>query len=227
MKFIILSIFASLASAVSFTNSAGDFADIEVGKPFEISWTDAQGPVTVTLKSGPSDNLVDVSTITCEFPLRCLDRWLPPIQDPSANGSTAGETGDSFTWTPPSDLSEGTRYAFEITDGGEVNYSEQFLVAGGGAAPSSTGSATATGTESSAYSTTAPSTTSTGSITSTATTASVTATSSGNSTASATLTTSSTNSTLTRTSSAETSSAGRSTTLSSSPHPNLSSKSSC
>ena len=69
MKFIISSILlAGLASAkVALTNSAGDFADVEAGKPFEITWTDAQGPVTVTLKRGPSDNLSTVSTITCKF----------------------------------------------------------------------------------------------------------------------------------------------------------------
>lgn len=78
MKFIISSILlAGLASAkVALTNSAGDFADVEAGKPFEITWTDAQGPVTVTLKRGPSDNLSTVSTITCKFPTHQLDQRL-------------------------------------------------------------------------------------------------------------------------------------------------------
>ena len=78
MKFIISSILlAGLASAkVALTNSAGDFADVEAGKPFEITWTDAQGPVTITLKTGPSDNLSTVSTITCKFSLRQLNPCL-------------------------------------------------------------------------------------------------------------------------------------------------------
>lgn len=63
MKFIVSSIaLASLASAkVALTNS--DFSDIEAGKPFEITWAEATGPVTITLKSGASDNLSDVAQI--------------------------------------------------------------------------------------------------------------------------------------------------------------------
>lgn len=67
MKFIISSlVLAGVACAtVALTNS--DFSDIEAGTPFEITWADAEGPVTVTLKSGPSDNLQDVAQITCEI----------------------------------------------------------------------------------------------------------------------------------------------------------------
>ena len=67
MKFIVSSlVLAGMAYAkVALTNS--DFSDIEAGSPFEITWADAVGPVTITLKSGPSDNLADVAQITCGF----------------------------------------------------------------------------------------------------------------------------------------------------------------
>ncbi|EMR65830.1 putative extracellular matrix protein [Eutypa lata UCREL1] len=68
MKFIVSSlVLAGMAYAkVALTNS--DFSDIEAGSPFEITWADAVGPVTITLKSGPSDNLADVAQITCGRP---------------------------------------------------------------------------------------------------------------------------------------------------------------
>lgn len=67
MKFIISSIIlAGMAYAnVALTNS--DFSGIEAGKPFEITWTGANAPVTITLKTGPSDNLSDVAEITGEL----------------------------------------------------------------------------------------------------------------------------------------------------------------
>lgn len=55
--------FAALAQAVSLTNS--DFT-IRAGQPFTITWTDAQGPVTITLKNGDSNNLQTVAPITCK-----------------------------------------------------------------------------------------------------------------------------------------------------------------
>lgn len=112
MKFIVSSlIFAGLAYAqVAFTNS--DFSEIEAGTPFEITWAEATGPVTITLKTGPSDNLETVTTIA------------------------SNQSGESFSWTPSATLSPGEQYALEITDGTDVNYSVQFTV-GGGSAPSS------------------------------------------------------------------------------------------
>ncbi|KAI0842843.1 Ser-Thr-rich glycosyl-phosphatidyl-inositol-anchored membrane family-domain-containing protein [Hypoxylon sp. FL0890] len=108
MKFTIFaSILAALpAWAVTITNS--NFDNIEVGKPFEITWSGATGPVTLTLKDGSSDNLQTVGEIT------------------------SGQTGESYTWVPDSSLSTGT-YALEINDGTDVNYSKQFDVEGGSA----------------------------------------------------------------------------------------------
>ncbi|RYP76148.1 hypothetical protein DL771_001972 [Monosporascus sp. 5C6A] len=113
MKFTISSIvFAGLATArVILTNS--DFSDITAGEPFTITWSDATGPVTLTLKDGPADDLSTVSVIT------------------------SGQTGESFTWTPSESLPSGT-YALEISDGSDINYSSQFEVSGGAASGSST-----------------------------------------------------------------------------------------
>ncbi|WYZ34832.1 hypothetical protein EsH8_I_001108 [Colletotrichum jinshuiense] len=91
--------FAALAQAVQLTNS--DF-NIQAGQPFEITWSDAQGPVTLNLKNGPSTDLKTVSVIA------------------------SGQTGTSFTWTPSTTLPT-DQYAIEITDSsGTPNYSGQF-----------------------------------------------------------------------------------------------------
>ena len=55
----------SVVNAVVITNS--NFNGIETGKAFEITWSDAVGPVSLTLKDGPSDNLKTVSELTCKF----------------------------------------------------------------------------------------------------------------------------------------------------------------
>ncbi|KAK1981292.1 Ser-Thr-rich glycosyl-phosphatidyl-inositol-anchored membrane family-domain-containing protein [Colletotrichum cereale] len=122
--------FAALAQAVQLTNS--NF-NVEAGKPFTITWSDAQGPVTLTLKNGPSTNLVTVQSIA------------------------TGQSGTSFTWTPSSTLPS-DQYAIEISDtsGGPPNYSAQFSLATDVTASASV-SATAT-TAASGTTTAAPST---------------------------------------------------------------------
>ncbi|KAK2004588.1 hypothetical protein LX36DRAFT_649649 [Colletotrichum falcatum] len=57
---VLVASFAVLAQAVKLTNN--NF-DVEAGQPFTITWSDAQGPVTLTLKNGPSTNLVTVQSI--------------------------------------------------------------------------------------------------------------------------------------------------------------------
>jgi len=37
----------------------------EPGKPFTLSWSGAQGAVTIKLKKGPSGNLLDVPVTVC------------------------------------------------------------------------------------------------------------------------------------------------------------------
>lgn len=55
---------STLVHAVQVTNS--DY-DIIAGEPFTIEWADAEGGVTIRLKSGPSDNLETVQEITSKF----------------------------------------------------------------------------------------------------------------------------------------------------------------
>ncbi|KAJ3535965.1 hypothetical protein NM208_g6915 [Fusarium decemcellulare] len=104
-KFIYVALLATLARAVKLTNS--DY-DVVPGKEFTIKWTEAQGPVTLRLKSGPQNNLETVEEIT------------------------SGQSGDSFTWTVPSNF-DSSQYALEIEDGsGDINYSVQFPIEGDG-----------------------------------------------------------------------------------------------
>ncbi|KAK5629823.1 hypothetical protein RRF57_005538 [Xylaria bambusicola] len=108
--------------AVELTNS--NFDGIEAGSTFEITWDDAEGPVTLTLKNGPENDLQTVEAIT------------------------SGASGGSYVWNVDSNLVSGD-YAIEITDGVDVNYSQMFPVAGTDA-PSSTASSTGTVTSTSA-----------------------------------------------------------------------------
>ncbi|TEY74398.1 hypothetical protein BOTCAL_0073g00370 [Botryotinia calthae] len=178
---------ATLASAVKLTNSG--FA-VTAGSPFTITWEDAEGPVTLLLKNGPSTALTTVSTI----------------------GS--GLTGSSYAWTPSSSL-DSSLYAIEIQDSTSTpNYSEQFQVSGATAVAStvtasSTSASSASASESST-SGTSTSGTSTGSSTGSSSTASST------SAASSTSGASTSNGTSTSASSSPTASGNSSTTLSSS-----------
>ncbi|KAI0485521.1 hypothetical protein F4859DRAFT_386609 [Xylaria cf. heliscus] len=84
--------------AVQFTNT--EF-NILQDKPFTLQWEDAKGPVEISLVKGESSNIETVQVID------------------------TGDTGNSYTWTPPSLLLAGT-YAFAITDGDSTNYSPQW-----------------------------------------------------------------------------------------------------
>jgi hypothetical protein len=58
------------ANAVSFTNSA--FNGITAGQPITLTWKDAVGPVTITLKNGASTNLQTVSTVASMYNANAL-----------------------------------------------------------------------------------------------------------------------------------------------------------
>ncbi|PVH84282.1 hypothetical protein DL98DRAFT_546936 [Cadophora sp. DSE1049] len=165
----------AVANAVIITNGPASFVGVTAGKAFNISWSGAEGPVTLTLKTGEANALTTVSTIA------------------------SGLTGTSYAWSIPSTLPEAT-YALQIDDSSNVpNFSVRFEITGGPASSSSaSGSSTSTGssssasasattssnstiTSSSASSTGTGSTTTSGSASRTATTTS----SSGSSTASA------------------------------------------
>ncbi|KUI66869.1 hypothetical protein VM1G_02044 [Cytospora mali] len=192
MKFTstqLLAIAAALPSAlaVEFTNS--DYA-VTAGKTFTLTWADASGPVTITLKDGPSTNLKDVEVLA------------------------SGVTGTSFTWTPDSSLPSDT-YAFEIEDStGVPNYSSQFSFQGSASASSSVASSTpvsSTLSSSTVTSTKSASSTSSGSSSSSSATA---ATTSDSSTASASSTTTKSSSSSSSKSSSATSSTSSSTSTS-------------
>ncbi|KAJ9157440.1 hypothetical protein NKR23_g41 [Pleurostoma richardsiae] len=172
-----------------FTNS--NFA-VEAGVPFTLKWSNAVGEVTITLKNGDPDNLKTVEVID------------------------SGDTGTSFTWTPPSTLPSDT-YAFEISDesGDQPNYSTQFTFAGSASATGSltsasataatTSSASASASETSTASSTESSSAATTSSSSASTTTSESSSSSSTSASSTSFTTS-TSSTASTTSSSATSS---------------------
>ncbi|XDG06884.1 hypothetical protein ABKA04_006499 [Annulohypoxylon sp. FPYF3050] len=181
--FVTILLAALPAWAVQFTNT--NFDGITAGKPFDITWTDAAGAVTLTLKNGDSDNLQTVGEIT------------------------SGQTGESYTWTPSTSLASGT-YALEINDGTEVNYSKQFEITGGSSSSSASSTSSKTSTVSStASSTTVSSTTSSSSSASASSTSSSASasTTSGSSTSASTTLASSTTSAASQTSSAASTSA--------------------
>jgi hypothetical protein len=53
----------AVAKAVQFTNTAAQLEAITAGTPFNITWADASGPVTLLLKDGDPSNLQTVLTI--------------------------------------------------------------------------------------------------------------------------------------------------------------------
>ncbi|KKY38354.1 putative extracellular matrix protein [Diaporthe ampelina] len=178
---------AAPAWAIQLTNSA---YVVEAGKPFTLTWSDSEGPVTVTLKNGASTDLQDVEVLA------------------------SGLTTDSFTWTPSSSLPSDT-YAFEVTDSSSnsPNYSPQFTFQGSAATASSAASSSVSSTSSASVSTTLSSltiTSSSASATASANSSStITSTASGNSTA--TSSSSSSTRTSTRTSSTASDSSSTST----------------
>lgn len=61
--FVAISAAISQALAIELTNSNYDITE---GEPFTITWSDADGDVTLLLKDGPSNNLGTIATIACE-----------------------------------------------------------------------------------------------------------------------------------------------------------------
>lgn len=163
---------AAPAWAIQLTNSA--YA-VEAGKPFTLTWSDSEGPVTVTLKNGASTDLKDVEVLA------------------------SGLTTTSFTWNPPSSLPSDT-YAFEVADSSSnsPNYSPQFTFQGSAAATTGSSASSSAASTSASVSTTLSSLTITSS--SASATASANSSSSITSTASGNSTTTSSSSSSTRTS---------------------------
>ncbi|KUJ11202.1 uncharacterized protein LY89DRAFT_700450 [Mollisia scopiformis] len=135
----------AVANAAQFTMTASQFVSVKTGTPFDLTWSNATGAVTLLLKNGAANNLQTVETIA------------------------SGLTGTSYSWTPEATLPSGS-YAFEIDDSTGPNYSIQFTLAG---AASSSSSASSTSSGSSTSSSTGSS--STGSTTTTSSSSSATA----------------------------------------------------
>ncbi|KAJ5222866.1 uncharacterized protein N7469_009106 [Penicillium citrinum] len=95
--------------------------DVAAGKPVTLTWAGAvpDQPVTLTLRKGTSTHLKDVEVIT----------------DQAKDGT--------FTWTPGDNVKEGESYAFQVSQGGQSNYSG-LLKAGPGAPKAETTDVTKT-----------------------------------------------------------------------------------
>ncbi|KAK6584760.1 hypothetical protein PZA11_002984 [Diplocarpon coronariae] len=185
-------------AAVQLTNGPSTFSSgVAAGTPLEITWSGAEGPVTLTLKSGESTNLKTVETIV------------------------SGQSGTSYTWTPSTSLPEGT-YALQIDDStGVPNYSVQFAITGGAASssPSSVSSTASSSHASSGYPVSKTDSSSSSTSSSYSTTSSTgpyttaAPTYSGNSTSTSSHTGTHTNATSTKTSSSSRSSGVSSTSV--------------
>merc|ERR1712000_561223 len=79
----------AVANAVIITNGPASFVGIQAGRALNITWADAEGPVTLTLKTGEANALTTVSTIA------------------------SGLSGTSYAWAIPSTLPE-SFYALQI-----------------------------------------------------------------------------------------------------------------
>ncbi|KAK4132512.1 hypothetical protein BT67DRAFT_435505 [Trichocladium antarcticum] len=107
MKFSVAALIAFAAAAIAKPILTNSNYEVYEDEAFTLKWSNAEGPVTITLKAGPSTALKTVAVIA------------------------SAESGNSFTWVPTG-LPSGT-YAFEINDStGKPNYSPQFQYVGTG-----------------------------------------------------------------------------------------------
>ena len=65
MKFSVATVVAFAAAVYAQPKLGNSKYDIEEGVPFEITWFNQEGPVTITLKNGPSGALKTVEVIQC------------------------------------------------------------------------------------------------------------------------------------------------------------------
>lgn len=144
MKFSVAAVVAFAAAVYAKIEIGNSVVNPSAGSSFELTWSQAEGPVTIELVHGASTDLKK-------------DQVLASGLDP--------ESG-SYTWEVPEDLVARGDYAFYITDGSTENWSLQFALTGTGVASTS-----AAPTSSAAPSTTAaPSSASTEEASSTLTT---------------------------------------------------------
>ncbi|KAH7403715.1 hypothetical protein BKA64DRAFT_722401 [Cadophora sp. MPI-SDFR-AT-0126] len=107
-------------SAVVLSTPLSAFSNVQSGDSLTLTWTDAEGGVTLTLKAGTSTNLRDVEVIGCE--LTYFSIILVAI--------ISNLPGTSYIWTVPTTLATDT-YAIQIEDSTNIpNYSVQFQIQG-------------------------------------------------------------------------------------------------
>ncbi|CAK7211660.1 hypothetical protein SCUCBS95973_001190 [Sporothrix curviconia] len=93
------------ASALSFTNA--NFYNITIGNPFNITWSNASGPVSLTLlKGGTEPFFTNISTLA------------------------SGLTGSSYVWTPSADLTSDTYLVHFEDSSGASAYGFYFALVG-------------------------------------------------------------------------------------------------
>jgi hypothetical protein len=64
---ICISLLLEITAAIpQFTITPFSLTTIQAGVPFDITWADASGPVTLLLLNGPATNLATVATIACK-----------------------------------------------------------------------------------------------------------------------------------------------------------------
>ncbi|KAF3391001.1 hypothetical protein DPV78_011158 [Talaromyces pinophilus] len=93
-------------------------ASLVAGQPVTLKWVGGSDvPATITLRKGASTDLQDVQVL-----------------------STSATNGE-FNWTPPADLQNADDYAFQITQGDEINYTSLLPLSGGSDAPNANANA--------------------------------------------------------------------------------------
>lgn len=85
---------------------------LTAGQPVTLKWTGgSDAPATITLRKGESTDLHDVQVLSSDA------------------------TNGVFTWTPPADLQNAGDYAFQISQGDEINYTSLLPLSGGSDTP--------------------------------------------------------------------------------------------
>lgn len=112
---------AAVASvdALSFTNA--NFYNISIGNPFNITWAEASGPVSLTLlKGGTEPFFTNITTFASKYPCQGFDKILTDVED--------NLSGTSYMWTPSADLTSDTYLIHFADSGGGSAYSFYFAL---------------------------------------------------------------------------------------------------
>ncbi|PVH68545.1 hypothetical protein DL98DRAFT_522688 [Cadophora sp. DSE1049] len=117
----------AVASALRFTNA--NYNNISVGIPFNITWADASGPVSLTLLVGGT----------------------PPFFNTAAT-IASGLTGTSFLWTPNASLLRNT-YDIRFDDSKDSIHSFQFELLQAAVTATATTTVTSVATSTTSYAT--------------------------------------------------------------------------